>query len=170
MTAVPWPELVRVNGQTGDYYVISRQDSPTNTRSPRKLLKVSGRGEAARIVAELPLRPPLGNTLALGQRDGRPVLWIAGGSSLLCLSDGGTEFETVQTAFVPPNDAQLDWNRLAVDYDRDVLYVNNGASLMWRYDGKSGQGGLLRLGGRREGRRQRGDFLPFRLDLLGERP
>ncbi len=43
---------------------------------------------------------------------------------------------------------QLDWARLMVDGQRDEVYANNGTSLTYRYDGKTGEGGLMRAGGK----------------------
>jgi len=147
-TSVPWPERVHVSPRTGDYYVITRLDRPKDGRVPNKLVKVRGRGAAARIVAEMPLRRSLGVTSALGTVKGRPVLWLGGGGSLVCVRDAGETFEIIETAFKRNPDVQPDWNRIAVDYERDEVYVNNGASLMWRYDGKTGAGGMLTLGNR----------------------
>jgi hypothetical protein len=67
---------------------------------------------------------------------------------MICVEDKGTAFEIVATDFAPRPDAQLDWSRLAVDPDRDEVYANNGTSLTFRYDGKTGQGGLLRKNGK----------------------
>ena len=41
-----------------------------------------------------------------------------------------------------------DWNRLAIDHDRNEVYVSNGTTRIWRYDGATGRGGILRKGGR----------------------
>ncbi|HUT33133.1 MAG TPA: hypothetical protein VNE39_06630 [Planctomycetota bacterium] len=144
---VPWPERVHVAGN-GDFYVICRLDKPKDGFVGKKLVKVTGRGDAAKIAAEMPLKGRLGETSALGAIGGKPVLWIAGGETMICVQDTGAAFEPVETALKPRPDAQLDWSRLAVDPERDEIYANNGTSLLFRYDGRTGQGGLLRKGGK----------------------
>ena len=145
---VPWPEKVAVNNATGDLYVICRLDKPKDGRVGKKLVKLSGRGDAAKIAAEMPLKGSLGEAMAVGKSGGKAVLWLAGGDALVCVEDKGAAFEAVQTAFKPRSDSQLDWGRIAVDYERDEVYINNGTSRMYRYDGKTGQGGLLARNGK----------------------
>ena len=147
-TPAPWPERIHVDPKSGDYYLITRLAGPKDGRVPKKLIKIRGRGANAKIAAEMPLRSGLGVASALGTVKGEPVLWIAGGGTLVCVRDRGGSFEVVETAFKAPPGVQLDFNRIAVDYARDDVYVNNGASLMWRYDGKTGKGGLLKSGNR----------------------
>jgi hypothetical protein len=38
----------------------------------------------------------------------------------------------------------IDWSRLVVDYDTDDVYVNDGCSRFWKFNGKTGEGGLLK--------------------------
>jgi hypothetical protein len=143
----PWPERVMVNNDTGDLYVVCRLEPPKDGHVGKKLVKVSGRGDAARIVAEMPLKGSVGEACAVGKTGGRAVLWLAGGDALICVADQGAAFEVVGTEFKPRGDSQLDWGRIAVDYQRDEVYINNGTSRMYRYDGKTGQGGLLKKNG-----------------------
>lgn len=143
----PWPERVHV-ASNGDLYVICRLDKPKDGRVGKKLIRISGRGETATITAEMPLTGRLGEASAAGIRDGKPVLWIAGGSTLVCLRATADHFEPIETEFKQRPDAQLDWARLAVDSERNEIYVNNGTSLTARYDGQSGEGGLLRKEGK----------------------
>ncbi len=147
-TPAPWPERVHVAAKTGDYYVVSRLKGPRDGRVARKLIKISGRGPGAKIVAQMPLQRGLGEATAAGSIRGKPVLWIGGGGTLICVQDRGDSFAVVQTEFKPRPGAQLDWRRLAVDYERDEVYVNNGESRTWRYDGKSGAGALLTRAGK----------------------
>ena len=58
--------------------------------------------------------------------------------------DKGTSLVLAETAFKRRPESQIDWNRLAVDYARDVLYVADGGNLIWRYDGKTGAGGMFK--------------------------
>jgi hypothetical protein len=143
----PWPERVHVAGN-GDLYVICRLDKPKDGRVGKKLVRITGRGEAAKITAEMPLSGRLGEASAIGVRDGKPVLWIAGGSTLICLRATADRFEPVETQFKPRPDALLDWARLVVDSERNEIYVNNGTSLTARYDGQTGEGGMLRKDGK----------------------
>jgi hypothetical protein len=141
---VPWPERVMVNNANGDLYVICRLDKPLDGHVGKKLVKLTGRNDAARIAAEMPLQGQVGEACAVGTTGGQPVLWLAGGDKLLCVADKGATLEVVQTEFKPRGDSQLDWGRIAVDHDRDEVYINNGTSRMYLYDGKTGQGGLLK--------------------------
>lgn len=148
-TPAPWPERVHVDEKSGAYYVISRLEQPKDGAVLKKLIKISGRGDAGKIVAELPFKQHgLGEASALGQVSGQPVLWIGGGGTLMCVKDTGAKLEPVETKFKPDPESQTDYNRLAVDYQRDHVYVNTGADRIWRYDGKTGQGGLLKENGK----------------------
>jgi len=143
-TRVPWPERIHVDAKSGDYFVVCRMDKPKDGAVEKKLVKVTGRGAQGKIVGELPLKQRgLGDASALGQVNGQPVLWVAGGGSLLCVRDADGKLATVQTAFKPREDAQQDWNRIAVDYERDEVYTSNGGNLLYRYDGKTGAGGIM---------------------------
>lgn len=146
-TPAPWPERVHV-GPGGDYYLVCRLDKPKDGRVGKKLLKITGRGPAAKVAIEMLLADRLGEATALGRREGKPVLWLAGGPSLVCLRDAGDKFEPIDTAFKPRADGQVDWARVALDAGRDEVYVNNGTSLTYRYDGRTGDGGLLRKDGK----------------------
>jgi hypothetical protein len=147
-TPVPWPERVHVDAASGDFYLIIRTKPPRDGYTPLKLVKVTGRGAAGRIAAEMDLARGLGSASALGQIDGKPVLWIGGRGAMICVRDAGAEFQIVETGFKPRPEAQLDWNRIAVDHDRDEVYTSNGTNLLYRYDGRTGEGGLLKVKGK----------------------
>lgn len=143
-TKAPWPERIHVEAKSGDYYVICRLTQPKDGAAEKKLLKIAGRGPQAKVVAELPLKQRgQGDASALGRIDGQPVLWIGGGGPLLCVKDKGNAFETVATAFKPREAVQQDWNRIAIDYERDEIYTSDGGNLLYRYDGQTGAGGAL---------------------------
>jgi hypothetical protein len=144
-TPVPWPERIHVDAKTGNFYLVIRTKPPRDGYTPLKLVKVTGRGNAGQIVASMNLRRGLGSATALGKINGKPVLWIGGRGAMICVRDAGDKFEIVETSFKPRPEAQLDWNRLGVDYQRDELYTSNGTNLLYRYDGKTGQGGLLKV-------------------------
>jgi len=147
-TPAPWPERIHVDPVSGDYYVVSRLAAPRDGRVPKKLVKISGRGPKAKIAAQMPLQRGLGQASAFGSFGGRRVLWIGGGGALICVRDAGTSFAVMKTQFRPRAGAQLDWRRIAVDHERDEVYVNNGESRIWRYDGKTGEGALLTSAGK----------------------
>ena len=143
-TKAPWPERIHVEARTGDYYVICRLDRPKDGAALKKLLKITGRGPQARIVAELSLKERgLGDASALGRIDGHPVLWVGGGDMLLCVKDKENALEVVPTGFKPRAGAQQDYNRIAVDYERNEVYTSDGGNLLFRYDGQTGQGGVV---------------------------
>lgn len=142
-TPAPWPERIHVDPKSGTYYIISRLEKPRDGAVGKKLIKIEGRGEKGRIVAELPLKEiGMGDTSALGRFQGQPALWIAGAGNLICVKDTGAGLAIVPTEYKPRPDSQQDWNRLAVDFDRDEIYTSDGTNLLYRYDAK-GDGGLL---------------------------
>ncbi len=144
---VPWPERVHVNA-AGDLYVVSRLAPPKDGHVGKKLLKVTGRGDATRIAAELGLRGKVGEASAMGVAQGRPVLWLAGGAEVLCVRDEGGAFSVLETALRPRPGSQQDWNRICADPGRDEVYTSDGGRGLWRYDGRTGEGELLRANGK----------------------
>ncbi len=148
-TPAPWPERIHVDPQSGDYYVICRLDRPKDGYVDKKLIKITGRGSSGKLAAELPLKKwrGLGASSALGQVEGKAVLWLGGGGALICVKDAGAAFEVVTTSFAPRKEAQQDWNRIAVDHDRNEIYTSNGGNLIYRYDGQTGKGEILKKKG-----------------------
>ncbi len=150
-TKVPWPEQVQVDQKTGNYYVFSRVTPLPNEGSPIKLLKIVGRGADAKIATELPLTMNVnraGFGTCLGHMGEAPVLWIGAGTTLLCVKDDGAKLALIESAFKPAPDAQLDFGRIFVDSVHDEVYTNNAHKCLYRYDGKTGQGGLLKKNGK----------------------
>ena len=87
--------------------------------------------------------------LALSVKDGSTILWIAGTpEGLSALADNGKTIVPIETKFKRRAEAQVDWNRLAVDFQRDELYVADGGNRIWRYDGKTGDGEVLKQHGK----------------------
>lgn len=75
----------------------------------------------------------------------KTILWVAGTQTgLLALEDKGSALTVTDTFFKRLAEPQVDWNRLSVDYARDEVYVADGGNLIWRYDGKTGTGGILK--------------------------
>ena len=77
-TPAPWPERVHV-GPGGTLYVVSRADKPKDGRVGKSLLKITGRGAAAKVAATLGLTDRAGEATAMGVVEGKPVIWVAGG-------------------------------------------------------------------------------------------
>ena len=83
--------------------------------------------------------------IAIAAGKDRSILWVAGlPEGVMALEDKGGVLTPTTTAYKPRDEAQIDWNRLAVDYGRDEVYVADGGNQIWRYDGKTGQGGILK--------------------------
>jgi hypothetical protein len=91
----------------------------------------------------------------------KTVLWFAGAAGddaklaahempkgLLALEDEGTEFRVMPVSYAPKPGSQADFARIAVDAGREEVYVGNGENLIYRYDGGSGEGGLLEKDGK----------------------
>jgi len=148
-TPAPWPERVHVDPASGNYYVISRVDKPKDAWVEKKLIKIVGRGEKARVAAQWPLKQRgLGDTTALGRVGEQPVLWVGGGGALLCIQDKGDAFAEMPTAFQPKPGGQQDWNRIAVDPQREEVYTSDGGNFLFRYDGRTGKGGAMTKDGK----------------------
>jgi len=151
LTHVPvaYPDQVAVHPRTGAVYVMEK-DRVGYGQWYARLLKFDRLDPQAKPSASYAFDKNTSNPqMALSVAGERTVVWVAGaGSGLVALADEGEGFTVLKTHYAPRKGAQLDWNRLAVDYDRDEVYVNNGASQVWRYDGRSGTGGLLRAGGK----------------------
>ena len=79
--------------------------------------------------------------LALSVTDKKTTLWIAGLPGLVSLEDKGDKLEFIPNKMKPRKDPLLDWNRMAVDYDRDTVYISDGSCGIWQFDGKTGDGG-----------------------------
>jgi hypothetical protein len=150
-TRVPWPDKVIVSRKTGALYVVSRKVS-RGALPPATLVKIAGRGEAAKVAAELPLKGTVGGAATIDESGGAPLLWLAGredekdrqGETLLRVEDRGT-------ALVPSPDRILnrDPNAIAfvgymdVDAEAELVYVTANGSAVWRFHGETGEGGPL---------------------------
>ena len=145
-TKVPWPERVSVDPDSGDYFVVGRKEAPKDGYVPNILYKIKGRGADGVIVAQLPLDKwrGLGSSCALAKNEGTTVVWLSGGNDLICLKEDGKTFNIIATDFNPRAESQQDWNRVATDYYRDEVYSSNGTNLIYRYNGETGKGGILK--------------------------
>ncbi|MBM4032382.1 MAG: hypothetical protein FJ291_11410 [Planctomycetes bacterium] len=163
-TSVPWPDRLMVHPKTGDLYVLSRKVS-RGSLPPAGLLKVVGRGEGARTVAQLGLQGSVGGAFALDARGEAPVLWLAGhtdaGTKLLRVEDRGESFQYCGRDVHIPRDAasgdaahnflNRDRNAIAfvgyldVDPEAELVYVTDTRGGVWRYNGDTGEGGPLKI-------------------------
>ncbi|MHC4915434.1 MAG: hypothetical protein ACYTGB_08060, partial [Planctomycetota bacterium] len=146
---VKYADQVAVHPETGAVYVMQR-DRKSYSEYFAQLVKFSklgkDQGPAATMKFDRKARSP---KMALSVGAERTVVWVAGvEGGLVALEDKGGSFAQMETHFKPAAGLQKNWNRMAVDYARDEVYVNNGSSDMWRYDGETGEGGRLKAGGK----------------------
>src|SRR5205807_1917301 len=76
-TKIDWPDRVLVSRKTGDLYVVSRKVS-RGALPPATLSKITGRGDQARVVAELKLEGTVGGAFTIDESGKSPVIWLAG--------------------------------------------------------------------------------------------
>lgn len=146
---VPYPDLIAVHPESGMLYVLTKEIKGyhkfekqlfkfSNWRKPKMLPPaVMGTNDAA-----MP-------QMALSVSQESTTLWMSGlGGGLVALEDDGTEYHNKMASSAPRPDVPADWNRLAVDHDRDEIYVGNGTTRVWRYSGKTGAGGALKKDGK----------------------
>jgi hypothetical protein len=146
VSKVPWPEKVTVANATGDLYVVSRLAPPKDGFVGKKLIKVSGRGEAAKIVAELPLKGSLGQTLAVDGSGEKPALWLGGDDAVLRVEDRGAQLVPGETSILNPDKNLIDFVCFGdVDAEAELVYVTSSsrAGQVWQYSGETGQGRLM---------------------------
>jgi hypothetical protein len=140
------PHQIAVHSRTGAIYVLRKVCNGWNSHAIA-IEKFSGFGPGAKSLAVYDKISNKANPfIALAAGSGRTLLWMAGtGEGLLALDDQGAALTPVETKYKPRVDAQIDWNRLSVDYARDELYVSDGGNRIWRYDGKTGDGGVFKF-------------------------
>jgi len=147
---LPWPDRVQVHPKSGDLYVVSRL--VTRGRAPpNKLLKVAGRGADAKVAAELSVHAHGNVEFTIDRRADPPVLWVLApgknpsGQSLLRVEDRGDQLVITKDAFDRDHDAISFAGNLAVDRAANLAYVTDTRGKVFRYDGLSGEGGLVKL-------------------------
>ena len=151
-TRVAWPDKVMVSRRTGDLFVISRKVSrgflPAATLS-----KIVGRGNGARVVAELPLSGTIGGACALDESGDTTVIWLAGqatrqkdSTKLLRVEDRGTELVVTGDNFLNRDAGAITFaGYMDVDQEADLVYVTRSGGTVWRFDGVTGRGGPLEI-------------------------
>ncbi|MBE7464138.1 MAG: hypothetical protein HS116_11715 [Planctomycetes bacterium] len=143
--AVMNPHQIVAHPKSGAFYVLRMVCNGWNTHAlaVEKFENFAPGAKPAALYDKFPNK--VSPRMAVTVSGGKTVVWIAGlPEGLLALEDQGAALAPVETAFKRRPEGQIDWNRLAVDYARDELYVADGGNLIWRYDGKTGQGGILR--------------------------
>ena len=145
---VPYPDILAVHPDSGALYVLTKEIKGYQ-QFKKTLVKFSG-WKDPKQVALLDLGVDRGSmpqmALSAGQKT---VLWLSGlRGGVVAIEDTGAALEEKKTAFAGRPDVPADWNRLAVDAGRNEIYVSNGTTRMWRYDGVTGEGGILKKGGR----------------------
>lgn len=146
-TPLPWPDRVMVHPKTGDLYVLSRRVS-RGALPPGELVKVVGRGAAAKTAAQLALKGSVGGSFALDPSGEVPVIWLAGhtdaGTKLLRVEDRGESLEVTGDEFLNRDKAAIGFvGYLDVDPEAELVYVTDTRGTIWRYHGETGEGGPL---------------------------
>jgi len=147
---LPWPDRVQVHPKTGDLYVASREVTRGYV-PPNKLLKIVGRGAAAKVVAELPMHSRGNVEFTIDTGADRPVLWVLApgdnpsGQSLLRVEDRGDELAITKDAFDRDHTTISFAGNLAVDRDVNTVWITDTRGRVCRYDGRTGEGGPVEL-------------------------
>ncbi|MCW8130488.1 MAG: hypothetical protein KIS92_09085 [Planctomycetota bacterium] len=142
------PNLVAIHPKSGAIYV-TQLDCVGYGVFQCTLLKFENFQDGAKPVATYDF--PQGNnanrnqSMALAAGKDKTVVWVGGvKGGLAQLEDKGSSFELLQNKFVQKESIPRDWYRLAADYDKDTIYLSNGTNRIWKYDGLSGEGDLLK--------------------------
>ncbi len=150
-TKVEWPDKVLVSRKTGALYVLSRKVS-RGALPPATLTKIVGRGESAKVAAELKLQGTVGGAAALDESGEATVLWLAGqekegeksGDVLLRVEDRGTSFAVGSDRILNRDADAIGFvGYMDVDRESELVYVTGNGSGVWRYHGETGKGGRL---------------------------
>lgn len=143
------PHLVAVHPRTGAIYV-TQMDCLSYGNFQCVLHKFDNYSQGTKAVVTREF-PPGGNrananqSLALSAGKDKTILWLAGvKGGLVALEDKGSAFEPIQTQFQVKESIPSDWYRLATDYERDEVYISNGTNRIWRLNGQTGEGELLK--------------------------
>jgi DNA-binding beta-propeller fold protein YncE len=148
--AVPNPHQLAIHPKSGEVFVLSRfcagywqyDATVSKFKNPLKESQLAARHQFPRQKGGWP-------QMALVAAEGKTAVYAAGVTGdLACLLDKGGELLPVATAFAAPAEALDVFNRLAVDAPREEVYVSDGGNLFWRFDGRTGEGQLLKKAGK----------------------
>jgi sugar lactone lactonase YvrE len=150
--AVKDPFRVAVHPIKGTIYV-TEFDCVGYHKFSCNLYKFSGYADGSKPVAthRFPVAKGLNRShnMTLVTGEDADVIWMSGvKGGLVPLADRGESFERLSIVFKARGSVPRDWNRIAADFERDEIYISNGTSGVWRYDGETGRGGRLRSGGK----------------------
>jgi hypothetical protein len=145
---VACPHQVAIHPATGEVYVLTRFCAGYwQYRVGVSKFKGFAPGAAAAARYEFPVQKGGWPQMALAVSGPETRVTVAGVTGdLAALADKGSAFEPVPTAFAPPTDALDVFNRIAVDASREEVYVSDGGNLFWRFDGRTGEGQMLKKG------------------------
>jgi sugar lactone lactonase YvrE len=142
-TPVTWPDRVLVSRRSGALYAISRPVS-RGALPPAELVKITGRGAAARIASRIALEGSVGGACALDESGPVPVLWLAGGGALIRVEDRGHELAVTGTDFLQRDPNAITFvGYMDVDPEAELVYVTRTRETVWRFQGDTGAGGPL---------------------------
>ncbi|HXX92155.1 MAG TPA: hypothetical protein VEN81_00890 [Planctomycetota bacterium] len=144
--SVPHPHQIAVHPKTGDVYVLSRQ-ATGYWQYVVGVSKFKAGALAARYA--FPLQKTAGPQMALVASEQQTAVYCAGvPGDLVMLVDRGGTFEAVKTAFAPQPGSLDVFNRISVDSTREEIYISDGGNLVARFNGVTGEGGLLQKDGK----------------------
>ncbi|HEY3322323.1 MAG TPA: hypothetical protein VGP72_17810 [Planctomycetota bacterium] len=144
------PHQLAIHPTTGDLYVLSRFCAGY-WKYDVTVTKFTERRKDAPAAAKYVFPPQKGGwpQMALVASANQTSIYVAGvQGDLVCLQDKGAELVPVRTDFSPPPEALDVFNRIAVDAQREEVYISDGGNLFWRFDGSSGEGEMLKRGGK----------------------
>jgi hypothetical protein len=150
-TKVAWPDRVLASRKSDVLYVISRKVS-RGAVPPATLLKISGRGDEAKVVAQVNLAGTIGGAATLDESGAVPVLWVAGqqdqseksNSQLWRIEDRGAELVVVDENGLNRDETAIEFvGYMDVDREAELVYVTRSGSVVWRYSGETGVGGRI---------------------------
>jgi hypothetical protein len=149
-TKVPWPDKVLV-ARSGAFYVLSLSVSemaPEFRAGAATLLKVVGRGAEGKVVARLPLKGVPPNSLALVDAGPTSSIWLGGERQLVRVEDQGETLVSATGNLLNSNTNAIDFVCYGdVDAEAEKVYVTSGVGPIWGFDGNTGAGGRLAIGG-----------------------
>ncbi|HOX07377.1 MAG TPA: hypothetical protein PK280_13325 [Planctomycetota bacterium] len=140
-TKVAWPDKVVAARKSEAFYVVSRAVSRGGLPAA-KLTKFTARGEAAKPSAELQLKGLVGAAITLDEGGEVPVLWLAGGGTLVRVEDRGAALTVTAEDFLNRDKNAIGFvGYMDVDPEAELVYVTGSGAAVWRYNGETGEGG-----------------------------
>ncbi|MFI5379544.1 MAG: hypothetical protein ACHRHE_09620 [Tepidisphaerales bacterium] len=144
------PHQIAIHPQTGEVYVLSRSCvGYWQYKVEVWKYKTFAPGAVATARYEFPQQKGAWPQMALVASGGQTSVFVTGvPGEFVALTDAGDTFQPRKTKFAPKGGLPPDFNRLAVDFARDEIYISNGTTRIWRFNGLSGEGGVLRKDGK----------------------